>query len=111
MTDEQLRAMARRVLGLLCEYRQRRHPLSDTNEMVYATGQTWHNADEIEAQAVAILREEMDKCPKCGSNDTLACCCECGVYWGKDGIREPVKITAAIYDPADDPTQSFVATT
>ena len=104
MTDEQLRALARRVLGVVTLYCEKPIPR-------YVGHPVSHLAVDAEDAAVAILREEMDKCPKCGSNDTLACCCECGVYWGKDGIREPVKITAAIYDPADDPTQSFVATT
>lgn len=78
MTDEQLRAMARRVLGLVSEvvldgrpcYVGYRDSLSFTRPI-----------EEVDAEAVAILREEMDK------------------EW------------MAANHLADDPTQSFVATT
>lgn len=82
MTDEQLRAMARRVISEACDLVR--------HGCYYAGGEKWRcngtedvlaDADAVEAAAVAILRVEMDR------------------EW----------MAANHLD--DDPTQSFVATT
>lgn len=62
MTDEQLRAMARRVISEACDLVR--------HGCYYAGGEKWRcngtedvlaDADAVEAAAVAILREEMAK--------------------------------------------------
>jgi len=68
MTDDQLRAMARRVLGLVTEV------VHDERlcYVGYADGISFTQpADEIEAAAVAILREEMGKAEQHPLNDVL----------------------------------------
>jgi hypothetical protein len=125
MTDEQLTRMARRVLGLVAERRQRRSPLSDSQSMVYATQLTWHESDDIEAAAVAILREEMGKwpeCPKCKKDvpvwTTSKGECDCGMRY-EDGrfsddhiIHAAVTCCCVVADSiADDPTQTIVIDT
>jgi len=90
MTDEQLRAMARRVLGLVSEvvldgrpcYVGYRDSLSFTRPI-----------EEVDAEAVAILREEMAKAQ--AANYAMA-----------------EELFPFIPHPNDDdPTKSFVATT
>jgi len=87
MTDDQLRAMARRVLGLLA------HRGNDTPCGSYWGVPMFHgNADEVESAAVAILREEMAKAER--ANALLA---DVGEVFGQ-------------YIP-DDPTQTIVIDT
>lgn len=73
MTDEQLRAMARRVLHLVAGL--------ESDGCYWGMDTAVGTQDEIEAEAVAILREAFEP-------------------------RQEL-----IFPNADDPTQSFVATT
>lgn len=66
MTDEQLRAMARRVLGLVVE----RCPKCDDTGR-YFNRQFSHNRDKVDDAAVAIMREEMDKAKQHPLNSVL----------------------------------------
>lgn len=111
MTDEQLRAMARRVLGLVSEvvldgrpcYVGYRDSLSFTRPI-----------EEVDAEAVAILREEIDRANDDRTHPAGGVSKSFQAFINKVQAEE---LEARRRDPLrgqpynDDPTKSFVATT